>query len=112
MSAHSLLAMHNITVMDAFFAGIRGLISHNNASIFEAEIRRFFDTYMEDIDDMSRMETSVFERAEKAWGEVELLRGKGRIARETERVKAESAAAANEVLKKEMEEKVGLQATS
>ncbi|KAJ3809990.1 tRNA-guanine(15) transglycosylase-like protein [Lentinula lateritia] len=105
MSAHSLLVMHNITVMDAFFAGIRGLISHNNASIFEAEIRRFFDTYMEDIDDMSRMETSVFERAEKAWGEVELLRGKGRIARETERVKAESAAAANEVLKKEIEEK-------
>ncbi|GAW02036.1 glycoside hydrolase family 47 protein [Lentinula edodes] len=105
MSAHSLLAMHNITVMDAFFAGIRGLISHNSASIFEAEIRRFFETYMEDTDDMSRMEPKVFERAEKAWGEVELLRGKGRIARETERVKAESAVAANEVLKKEMEEK-------
>ncbi|KAJ4498868.1 hypothetical protein C8R41DRAFT_935028 [Lentinula lateritia] len=105
MSAHSLLAMHNITVMNAFFVGIRGLISHNSTSIFEAEIRSFFDTYMENIDNMSHIEPSVFEKAEKVCGEVEVIKGKRRIARKTEKVKAESAAAANDVLKKDMEEK-------
>ncbi|KAJ4473607.1 tRNA-guanine(15) transglycosylase-like protein [Lentinula aciculospora] len=108
MSAHSLLAMHNITVMDAFFTGIRDSISQNNVSLFEAEVQRFFEMYREDTDDtadddQSLTEPNVFKAAEKAWSEVDLLRGKGRLARESERENAESATAANEVSKKAME---------
>ncbi|KAJ3989263.1 tRNA-guanine transglycosylase [Lentinula detonsa] len=111
MSAHSLLAMHNITVMDAFFAGIRDLIPQNGTSLFQAEIQRFFETYTEDTDTDNTTggdeSSNVFKAGEKAWAEVELLRGKGRLTRESEKAKAESAAAAaaNQVLKKEMEEK-------
>ncbi|KAF9069753.1 tRNA-guanine(15) transglycosylase-like protein [Rhodocollybia butyracea] len=117
MSAHSLLAMHNITVMDAFFAGIRQLISQDDLSLFEAEVDRFFETYAEDTEtgdtgarderNMLKDDTqvNVFKAAEKAWKEVELLRGKGRLARENEKAKAESTTAANAILTKEMEEK-------
>ncbi|KAJ3996306.1 tRNA-guanine(15) transglycosylase-like protein [Lentinula boryana] len=109
MSAYSLLVMHNITVMDAFFAGIRDLIPQNGTSLFQAEIQRFFETYVEDTDRDNTTggdeSSNVFKAGEKAWAEVELLRGKGRLTRESEKEKAESAAAANEVLKKEMKEK-------
>ncbi|KAJ3721044.1 tRNA-guanine(15) transglycosylase-like protein [Lentinula raphanica] len=103
MSAHSLLAMHNITVMDGFFAGIRAVLSQNDLAVFGAETLRFFETYAEDTDEAGSQ--NVFRAAEKCWAEVEILRGKGRLARESEKEKAESAAAANIVLTMEMEEK-------
>ncbi|KIK71172.1 hypothetical protein GYMLUDRAFT_254435 [Collybiopsis luxurians FD-317 M1] len=107
MSAHSLLAMHNITIMDSFFAGIRTIIAQNDASLFASEMEKFFEVYAEDTDEgkMQDMHLNIFEVAAKAWEEVELLRGKGRLARENEREKAESAAVANALLKQEMEEK-------
>ncbi|KAF5382905.1 hypothetical protein D9757_006397 [Collybiopsis confluens] len=107
MSAHSLLAMHNITIMNSFMAGIRAMISQNDVRLFESEVKRFFKIYIEDAD--GEMTHNVFSEAKRAWREVELLRGKGRLARESEREKADAANAANAanaLLKWEMEENI------
>ena len=73
MSAHALLVMHNLAVLDAFFAGVRGLIS-DAPEKWEAEVLKFGEQYDETI--------VIFERARASWKKVELARGKGRLARE------------------------------
>jgi queuine/archaeosine tRNA-ribosyltransferase len=75
MSSHSLLAMHNLTVFDAFLSGVRVVLSQpDGATQFTAQVDKFVELYDEDM--------KVFEDARKNWTEVEMARGKGRLARE------------------------------
>lgn len=73
MSAHSLLVMHNLSVLDAFFAGVRDAIA-TAEDVFDREVERFIQTYDEDM--------AVFDEAAAGWRNVDLARGKGRLARE------------------------------
>jgi hypothetical protein len=83
MSAHSLLVMHNLAVLDAFFAGVRSVLGdiHSDGSDvggnFAKEVERFVDNYDEELE--------VFDEARVRWREVEMARGKGRLAREREK---------------------------
>ena len=87
MSAHALLVMHNLAVLDRFFEGVRGVIgSLSVEESIETEafdvkwnerVNSFLNTYDET--------WAVFERARKSWREVDLARGKGRLAREKEK---------------------------
>lgn len=84
MSSHSLLAMHNLSVVDAFFSGIRKMLGDpNGKDKFEEEVDRFCATYDEDM--------TILHEAEKDWNRVELERGKGRLAREKERQQAQDS---------------------
>ncbi|KAI9513488.1 tRNA-guanine(15) transglycosylase-like protein [Russula earlei] len=78
MSAHTLLALHNLAVLDTFFAGVRRVLSERPAALSQ-EIRQFEQTYDGKL--------GVLAEAKKAWTEVNLARGKGRLAREREREK-------------------------
>jgi hypothetical protein len=74
MSAHALLAMHNLQVLSAFFAGIRHVLNSSTSEQWKKEVDRFTKTYDENLD--------VFDTATSRWKEVDLARGKGRLARE------------------------------
>ncbi|TFK67636.1 hypothetical protein BDN72DRAFT_842823 [Pluteus cervinus] len=74
MSAHSLLTMHNLTILDEFFSGIRSVLSTAEGKSFFVEVDRFVDEYDETLE--------VFDEARLLWREVDLARGKGRLARE------------------------------
>lgn len=78
MSAHSLLVVHNLAVLDAFFAGVRrvlgGLGSDLDIDTFAREVDRFEAEYDGDI--------AIFDEARARWLEVDRARGKGRLARE------------------------------
>jgi hypothetical protein len=78
MSAHTLLALHNLAVLDTFFAGVRRVLSERPAQ-FSEEITRFEQTYDGKL--------GVFAESRKDWNEVTLARGKGRLVREKERQK-------------------------
>ncbi|KZW00162.1 tRNA-guanine transglycosylase [Exidia glandulosa HHB12029] len=71
MSAHALLAAHNLSVLERFFASIR---HHLLSSEFGEEVERFVRTYD------GRMK--LLEQARSDWKDVDLARGKGRLARE------------------------------
>jgi len=73
MSAHTLLALHNLSVLDTFFAGVRRVLS-DQPEAFSQEIARFEQTYDEKI--------GVLAEARTDWAEVTLARGRGRLARE------------------------------
>lgn len=91
MSAHALLVMHNLTVMNAFMSGVRGvlerdrvkadgtLLNEDNPSSFAVEVGRFERTY--------DIRLQVLDEAKVSWAEVDFARGKGRLARERERAK-------------------------
>ncbi|KAJ3496394.1 hypothetical protein NLJ89_g10491 [Agrocybe chaxingu] len=84
MSAHALLVMHNLEVLDAFFAGIRAVLA-DNPEKWDKEVERFERTY-----DGSML---VCVQARVRWREVDLARGKGRLAREkTKQEEMEGAA--------------------
>ncbi|KAF8581815.1 hypothetical protein K439DRAFT_1647791 [Ramaria rubella] len=94
MSAHSLLVMHNLTVMDSFMRGVRDVLQLQNQdtasrsgedrpSLFELEIARFGELY--------DARLGVLDRARACWGEVDRARGKGRLGRERERQKAKTS---------------------
>jgi hypothetical protein len=106
MSAHTLLTAHNLAILDAFFAGIRSVLGlgpggnngrrdHSNEtkdvadadanvvkeedadrsrSRFATEAARFAAVYDEG--------ASLYAAAVRDWADVELARGKGRLARE------------------------------
>lgn len=75
MSAHSLLVMHNLSVMDAFFAGVRSVLeSPSGGDTFGEKVDEFVQMYDESM--------VVFDEATVDWAEVERARGKGRMARE------------------------------
>jgi hypothetical protein len=85
MSAHALLVMHNLAVLDRFFEGVRDVIGSLSEPIeteafdlkWNEKVNSFLNTYDET--------WAVFERARKGWREVDLARGKGRLAREKEK---------------------------
>jgi queuine/archaeosine tRNA-ribosyltransferase len=74
MSAHAFLAMHNLSILDAFFKGVRRVVADRGASGFEQEAARFKASYSEP--------GRLMEEAKKTWRDVDLARGKGRLARE------------------------------
>ena len=78
MSAHTLLALHNLAVLDLFFAGVRRVLSELPEQ-FSEEIMRFEQTYDGKL--------GVFAESRKDWNEVTLARGKGRMVREREKEK-------------------------
>ena len=79
MSAHSLLVMHNLSVLTAFLSGIREVLARRDTARdeFEREVTKFEETYDE--------EMALWDEAERTWLEVEHARGKGRLAREKEK---------------------------
>ena len=74
MSAHTLLVMHNLHVLDAFFAGVRSTLEGNDAENFSRQVDWFSELYDEDM--------VLFDEAKVDWAKVETARGKGRLARE------------------------------
>jgi queuine/archaeosine tRNA-ribosyltransferase len=75
MSSHTLLVMHNLTVMDAFFTGVRDILRRRDGAVmFREEVVRFRSTYDENM--------VVLEEARREWAMVERARGKGRLHRE------------------------------
>ena len=67
--------MHNLAVMDAFFAGVREVLSRPNpAQAFASEIERFVATYDDGL--------AVLNEAYTDWAKVERERGKGRLLRD------------------------------
>ncbi|KAK7057385.1 TGT domain-containing protein [Favolaschia claudopus] len=72
MSSHSLLLMHNLAVLDAFFTGVRGVLQ--GGENFAAHVDRFAAAYDERL--------TVVHEARTMWKDVDLARGKGRLARE------------------------------
>jgi queuine tRNA-ribosyltransferase len=84
MGAHTLLAMHNLTVLDRFFEGIREVLGALALSSDEDEGEK---GWMEEVDRFCRMYDEVKSRelvecAERDWRDVDRARGKGRLARE------------------------------
>ncbi|KZT22887.1 tRNA-guanine transglycosylase [Neolentinus lepideus HHB14362 ss-1] len=75
MSSHALLTAHNLSVLDAFFGGIRKVLGRDGGNkVLVEEVRVFCDVY-----DAS---SALFDQALRCWAQVELARGKGRLARE------------------------------
>jgi queuine tRNA-ribosyltransferase len=81
MAAHTLLTLHNLAVLDTFFAGVRRVLSEQ-PEIFSQEITRFEQIYDGKL--------GVLAEARKTWTEVSLARGKGRMAREREKLKQDT----------------------
>ncbi|KAJ7874675.1 tRNA-guanine(15) transglycosylase-like protein [Mycena olivaceomarginata] len=72
MSAHSLLIMHNLAVLDTFFANVRGVLERGED--LSAHVERFAAEYDETL--------RVMDEGRSMWKDVEFTRGKGRLARE------------------------------
>jgi queuine/archaeosine tRNA-ribosyltransferase len=73
MSAHALLAMHNLAVLDAMLKNVRTVATESGVEGLSREIARFEDVYDENM--------TVFLEAEVMWHEVDKARGKGRFNR-------------------------------
>ncbi|KAJ7188465.1 tRNA-guanine(15) transglycosylase-like protein [Mycena filopes] len=73
MSAHALLVMHNLAVLDAFFAGVRGVIDGGHD--FNGEVERFADEFDE------AHSVILLSEARTMWKDVDMARGKGRMTR-------------------------------
>ena len=94
MSAHSLLTMHNLSVVDRFFADIRDVLERDGVDKFTEEVQRFRDWYDDDevVGDATRGSDEVGKieivggvmgtEAKNDWASVDKARGKGRLARE------------------------------
>lgn len=84
MSAHTFLVAHNVAVLDALLTGVRATISAHAdrdeaAAVFAQEVTRFEGAYDEAM--------SILHTARDNWKDVKQTRGKGRLARETEKMK-------------------------
>ena len=88
MAAHTLLALHNLAVLDTFFAGVRRVLS-DQLEVFSQEITRFEQIYDGNL--------GVLAEARKPWTEVSLARGKGRLARDREKLKQDTVGTAVEI---------------
>ncbi|KAF8840077.1 hypothetical protein BDN67DRAFT_969122 [Paxillus ammoniavirescens] len=81
MSAHTLLAAHNLAVLSALLAGVREVLADEGGEEardrFALEVERFENSYGESME--------VFSAGKKAWQDVDRARGKGRLAREKEK---------------------------
>ncbi|KAG8948348.1 hypothetical protein FRC04_009844 [Tulasnella sp. 424] len=79
MTAHVLLAAHNLSVLSRFFADIRAFLAEVSSAPdaeerFNEEIRRFGAQY--------KRPDELMRKAKLNWEDVNLARGKGRLARE------------------------------
>ncbi|KAG9023266.1 hypothetical protein FS837_005887 [Tulasnella sp. UAMH 9824] len=79
MTAHVLLAAHNLSVLSKFFADIRVFLAEVSSAPdaeerFNEEIRQFEQQY--------KRPDELMRKAKVNWEEVNLARGKGRLARE------------------------------
>jgi queuine tRNA-ribosyltransferase len=74
MSAHALLVAHNLSVLDAMFASVRSVLLADGSEIFNQHVERFTQVYDGDL--------GIFKEAAVVWKDVDLARGKGRLARE------------------------------
>ncbi|KAF8340490.1 tRNA-guanine(15) transglycosylase-like protein [Cantharellus anzutake] len=81
MSAHTLLALHNLSVLDLFFVGIRDVLGEDETigDRFIAEVERFKEIYDEE---GWYGPNGILEAGRTAWRNVDLARGKGRFKRE------------------------------
>ena len=92
MSAHTLLAMHNLTVLDRFFEGIREILgslasasplkSATASGVAEIEDGRI-QKWTEEVDRFCQMYDEM--KSREYWRDVDRARGKGRLAREKEK---------------------------
>jgi queuine/archaeosine tRNA-ribosyltransferase len=97
MSAHALLTTHNLSVVDRFFADIRGVLERDGVDKFREEVQTFRNRY--DDDEIAGDNTQglgedfevevvggiVGREAKRDWGSVDKARGKGRLARDKEK---------------------------
>lgn len=107
MSAHALLAAHNLTVADAFFASVRDVLAHGaphahhphahphgsfhtdihpeTETIISASDEADFSLFMEEVERFCNAYDGtlrIFGEAKRDWITVDYVRGKGRLARE------------------------------
>ncbi|KAF9777427.1 hypothetical protein BJ322DRAFT_1015684, partial [Thelephora terrestris] len=82
MSAHALLTTHNLSVVDRFFADIRGVLERDGVDKFREEVQTFRNRYD---DDEIVVGGIVGREAKRDWGSVDKARGKGRLARDKEK---------------------------
>lgn len=96
MSAHALLVMHNLTVVEAFFEGIREVLRGSvhavlpdveHDSIDETEKKYDWIHEVDLFNDAYDGSLRVVDDATEMWKDVDLARGKGRLGREKEREK-------------------------
>ncbi|KAG5653714.1 hypothetical protein H0H81_011118 [Sphagnurus paluster] len=94
MSAHALLALHNLAVAEAFLQGVRTVLaSSGGVDRFANEVARFEAYYAEESLTVGAPREEgekggIMAEARAMWAQVELARGKGRLAREKERAVA------------------------
>jgi len=98
MTAHALLTMHNLSVVDRFFADIRDILARDGVDKFRKEVQRFRDWYDDDeavgsgtqdfseADEVEVVGGTVGREAKNDWATVDKARGKGRLARDKEKV--------------------------
>lgn len=100
MSAHTLLTLHNLSVVDRFFADIRDILKIDGVDKFTQEVQKFRDWYdddgvhdtTQDLGEAEEVEIAggiVGREAKSDWASVDRARGKGRLAREKEEAGAE-----------------------
>jgi len=97
MSAHALLTVHNLSVVDRFFADIRDVLEGDGIDKFTEEVQKFRDWYDNDevvgdaaqnLGEAGEVEVIggiVGREAKSNWASVDKARGKGRLAREKEK---------------------------
>lgn len=99
MSAHALLTVHNLSVVDRFFADIRDVLEKGGVDKFTEEVQRFRDWYDDDVaggtaqnlgeaDEVEIVGGFMGREAKNDWASVDKARGKGRLAREKEKTSA------------------------
>lgn len=100
MSAHALLTMHNLSVVDRFFTDIRDVLKRDGVDRFIEEAQKFRDWYDHDevVGDVTQNSSEAGEvavvggtmgrEAKNYWTSVDKARGKGRLAREKEKTGA------------------------
>lgn len=74
MSAHTLLVLHNLAVLDQFFTDIRRMLGGGDEQQFHRAAESFCQYYDEDL--------AVFQEATIMWDMVDKARGKGRLMRD------------------------------
>jgi hypothetical protein len=96
MSAHALLVMHNLTVVEAFFEGIREVLRGSGHAVLpdvghdstEGTVRKYDWTHEVNLFNAAYDGSlRVVDDAMEMWKDVDLARGKGRLGREKEREK-------------------------
>ena len=105
MSAHALLVMHNLTVVEAFFEGIREVLRGSVDAVLPDVEHDSIDGTEKKYDWIHEVDLfnaaydgslRVVDDAMEMWKDVDLARGKGRLGREKEREKERQEQGDNE----------------